>query len=71
VLLGLQGAASPSLLGYGRARLDPIRGHNEAPTGSPKSRVHDGGGACDLPCARGPRFSHANGGIRGGLLDVL
>jgi hypothetical protein len=31
-LLGLQGVASPSLLGHGGAGLDPVRGHNGAPT---------------------------------------
>jgi hypothetical protein len=32
-LLSLQGAASPSFLNYGRAGLDPIRGHAGTPTG--------------------------------------
>jgi hypothetical protein len=32
-LLGLQDVASPSLLGYGRAGLDHVRGHNGAPAG--------------------------------------
>jgi hypothetical protein len=69
--LGLQGGSSPSLLGYGGAGLDPIGGHNGAPVRSLESRVHDGGGACDLPHALGPRIPHASGEIRGGLHDVL
>jgi hypothetical protein len=49
-LLSLQGVASPSLLNYGGARLDPIGGHAGAPTRPHESGVHDGGGACGLSC---------------------
>jgi hypothetical protein len=53
-LLCLQGVASPSLLNYGGAGLDPNRGHDRAPAGTPELGVHDGSGAYDLSCARGP-----------------
>jgi hypothetical protein len=69
--LGLQGVASPSLLGYGGVGLDPIKSNNGALVGSCESRVHDCGEACGLPRARGSCISHANRGIRGGLRGIL
>jgi hypothetical protein len=50
-LLSLQGVASPSLLNYSRAGLDPIRGQVFTLVGPHELGVHDSGGACDLSCA--------------------
>jgi hypothetical protein len=69
--LGLQGVASPSLLDYDGAGLNPVEGHDGAPTGPHEPRVHDGDIACNLPHARGPYITHASGGIRGGLRGIL
>jgi hypothetical protein len=69
--LSLQGVASPSLPNYGGAGLDPVRGHARAPTKPCELGVHDGGGARDLPHARGPRIPCASRGICGSLCDVL
>jgi hypothetical protein len=71
VWLGLQGVAYPSLLGYGGAGMDLVRGHKGAPARPRESRVHDSDGACYLTRARGPHISCASGGIRGGLRGIL
>jgi hypothetical protein len=51
--------------------MDPIRGHVGAPAGPREPRVHDGGGAHNLSCARGSRIPHIGEGIRGGFRGVL
>jgi hypothetical protein len=52
-LLILHGVASPSLLNHGEARLDCVRHQGRAPAKPCESGVYDGGGARNLPCARG------------------
>jgi hypothetical protein len=70
-LWGSKSVASPSLSNYGRAGLDPFRGRTGAPVGPHEPGIHDGGGAHNLSCARGPRIPCADGGIRGGFHSVL
>jgi hypothetical protein len=53
----------PPPLIHGRKRWDPFQGRELG--------VYDGGGARDLPRARGPRVPHASGGIHGLLCGIL
>jgi hypothetical protein len=70
-LLSLWGVASPSLLNYGGAGLDSVGGHAGASARPHESGAHDGGGACDISCAQGPRISCSSGAICGSKHSVL
>jgi hypothetical protein len=70
-LLGLLGVAFASFLIHGGVGLDHIGGHTRALVTPCESGVYDGGGSCDLPCARGSRIPHFGGGIHRGVCGVL
>jgi hypothetical protein len=67
----VENVVSPSLSNYGRIGLNPIRDHTVAPTGPRELGVHDGGGTCNLSCARGPRIPCVGEWIRGVFCDIL
>jgi hypothetical protein len=68
---GLASVTSPYLSNYSEVGLDPFRGHAGVPVGPHELGVHDGDGARNLSCARGPRIPHANAGICGDFNDIL
>jgi hypothetical protein len=70
-LLSLLGVAFPSLLIHGRVGLDRVSGHARAHAKPCDSGVYDGGGACDLPHARGSCNARSGGGIRRGVCSIL
>jgi hypothetical protein len=71
IFRALERVACPSLLIHDETKLDPFQSYAGAPTELCESGVHDGGGACDMPCARGPCVPHTGGGIHGLLHGVL
>jgi hypothetical protein len=63
--------ASTSFSIHGGTRLDPFQGYAGSPGRPSGPRVHDGDGACGLPCARGPRVPRTRKRIRGDLCSIL
>jgi hypothetical protein len=69
--LGLERIASPSLSRHGRTQLDPFQGHAGAPVEPHELGGHDGGGAGNLPRARGSHVPSSDDGICGGFHYIL
>jgi hypothetical protein len=69
--LSLLGVASPSLLIYGRVRLDHIEGHARAPTKPCELGVYDSYKVGYLSCAQRSCIPYTDGGIRCGMHAIL
>jgi hypothetical protein len=67
----LEGAALPSSLSHGGARLDTLIHYTEPSAKNHEAWVHDGGGARGLSGAGGPCTPHASGRLCGVLYSVL
>jgi hypothetical protein len=67
----LGSVASRSSLSHGRTGLDPFKGYAGSPKKPHEPRVHYGGGARGLPCARRPHVLHTRGRLRGDLRGLL